>query len=382
MEASPVPFHTFLLKVASRCNLDCTYCYVYNQDDDQWKNQPKRMSADVAAQTAERILEHCLAHDKKDVSIVFHGGEPMIGGEKHLRVLLEAITNSMRGHGMRINFGMQSNLLLFDRAIGDLLKQYRMTIGVSIDGPPKVNDKYRVDLRKKPTSSRLLQSIDLLRAEYPEIFSGFLTVIDVESDPIEVFDYLVSLGTQSVDFLYPLDNYDRRPVGKADLDATPYADWLIKIFDKWYYQNIPVKIRTFDSIMRTFFGGHSRVESVGLTPVDIVVVETNGEIEAVDSLKAAYNGATKLGYDVVNNTFDEVAMDINVKSRQVGVSSLCEQCQSCSLVDYCGGGYVPHRYSSTNQYDNPSVYCSDLVKLITHIYNAVSSSCQKVAANV
>jgi uncharacterized protein len=46
---------------------------------------------------------------------------------------------------------------------------------------------------------------------------------------------------------------------------------------------------------------------------------------------------------------------------------LCAQCRGCPVRAVCGGGYLPHRYSSRNGFDNPSVYCRDLMKLIVHI---------------
>ena len=75
-----IPFHTFIWKIASRCNLNCSYCFVYNMADQRWREQPAFMSDAVARQTAARVREHCQKHDKRDVSIVFHGGEPLLGG--------------------------------------------------------------------------------------------------------------------------------------------------------------------------------------------------------------------------------------------------------------------------------------------------------------
>ncbi len=104
------------------------------------------------------------------------------------------------------------------------------------------------------------------------------------------------------------------------------------------------------------------------------MIETNGEIEAVNSLKAAYDGATELGFDVFRNAFDEVAAHAAVRARQSGVNSLCETCRKCEIVEVCGGGYIPHRYSASRGFDNPSVYCADLQKLINHIGASIATA--------
>lgn len=375
-EVPVTPFHTFLWKIASRCNLNCTYCYVYNLSDDRWKLQPHFMSEAVALQVARRIVEHCQKHDKKDCAIVFHGGEPLLGGASHLRALLDIADSTIRAAGIEFNVGMQSNGLLFTEEIGDLMLERSMSVGVSSDGPPEYNDRYRVDHAGRPSTPALEDKLRLLMSPtYAKVFAGFLCVIDIDSDPVKVFDYLSSWPTRSIDFLMPLDHHDRRPRGKEhDLEATPYGDWLIKAFDRWWASDGKVHIRIFNSLIRQAYGLPSLVESLGLGVVDLVVVETNGDIEGVDSLKSTYNGASSLGYNVFDHDFDIAARDAAVQLRQLGAHQLSETCQQCHVVHICGGGYFPHRYSAANGFKNPSVYSSDLEKLILHIHSVVQGT--------
>ena len=50
---------TYILKVASRCNLNCTYCYVYNKGDDSWRAQPRRMTDETVWALLGRVATHC-----------------------------------------------------------------------------------------------------------------------------------------------------------------------------------------------------------------------------------------------------------------------------------------------------------------------------------
>ncbi len=91
------PFHTFLIKIASLCNLNCSYCYVYQTPDDSWKWKPKHLEKDIAQQIATRIQEHVTEHGLNDVTLVFHGGEPLLAGVQRLRELVNLfLTNSMQ----------------------------------------------------------------------------------------------------------------------------------------------------------------------------------------------------------------------------------------------------------------------------------------------
>ncbi len=370
-DSQAMPFHTYLWKIASRCNINCTYCYIYNLADSRWRDQPKFMSEHVARQTALRIREHCDRYDKRDISIIFHGGEPLLGGVSHLRMLVSVIREVLPD--FRVSLGMQSNGLLFTEEIGDFLRENRFTIGISIDGPPEVNDLHRVDHQGRPTSAALEKKLELITSRYSDIFSGFLCVINPQADPEAVVEYILSYSPRSFDMILPYNNYDNLPEGKeTQLNATPYGDWMIRVFDYWYKQNTRTRVRYFTSFIRLIFGFGAAVESIGLDPIDLIVVETNGEIEGVDSLKSTYDGATKLGYNVFDNDFDVVATHFAVRSRQLGAKALCEKCQQCAVVDVCGGGYVPNRYSSERGFDNPSVYCADLEKVIRHVHNIVS----------
>lgn len=368
--AQSIPFHTFLWKITSRCNIDCSYCYVYQMPDQGWRRQPKLMSEQVARQTAVAMRNHLQRHDKKYAAITFHGGEPLLGGVDHLQMLSRVINEELRSTGLDLLIGMQSNGLLFTREIGDLMLREKITVGISLDGPPEVNDLHRIDHRGRPTGARLEEKLKLLFSPtYRQLFTGFLTYINIDADPVAVTDYLLSWEPYSLDFLFPLDNHDRRPYGKRDDPAaTPYGDWLIASFDHWWGLGCPMRIRIFDSILHLLCGSRSLVESLGLAPVDLVVVETNGEIEGVDSLKATFDGAPRLGFNVFDHEFDEVAAHQAVRQRQLGLDALCQKCRECPVVEICGGGYIPHRYSDANGFDNPSVYSADLEKLIRHIH--------------
>src|ERR1700683_1138966 len=87
----PVPFSEFIVKIHSRCDLACDYCYMYEMADQSWRTQPKRMSTAVAARTATRIAEHVRAHDLTEIALVLHGGEPLLAGPETIAGVLAAV---------------------------------------------------------------------------------------------------------------------------------------------------------------------------------------------------------------------------------------------------------------------------------------------------
>lgn len=126
-------------------------------------------------------------------------------------------------------------------------------------------------------------------------------------------------------------------------------------------------MRLFEECLALLLGLPAATESLGLTPFDAVVVETDGSIEQVDSLKSAYEGAAETGLDVFRHDFDEALRHPGVAARQAGLAALADTCRACPLVAVCGGGHYAHRYRAGAGFTNPSVYCADLQRFIHHV---------------
>jgi uncharacterized protein len=140
-------------------------------------------------------------------------------------------------------------------------------------------------------------------------------------------------------------------------------------------------VRFFEEIINLLIGGRSAVESIGLTPITLVVVETDGTLEQVDSLKAAFDGAAWTGLNVFDHSFDAALETPAVAARQIGVAALGETCRSCRVHQVCGGGLYPHRYRAGSGFRNPSVYCPDLVRLIDHIRDRLAGDIERARSS-
>jgi uncharacterized protein len=154
---------------------------------------------------------------------------------------------------------------------------------------------------------------------------------------------------------------------------------MISIFDDWFngYKS-HIRIRFFEEILYRLFGHKGSLESLGTEEVGLITISSNGAYEQVDTMKSVFPGAQNIGLNVIDNDLDEVLLQKGVKDRQLGKSGLSSKCQNCKVVNICGGGYYPHRYSQINEFNNPSVYCEDLFELITHIENKVILKLEKV----
>ncbi|WP_326669227.1 radical SAM/SPASM protein FxsBH, inactivated beta-hydroxylase extension form [Streptomyces sp. NBC_01257] len=361
-----VPFREVVLKVHSRCDLACDHCYVYEHADQSWRTRPKTISDDVIFRTAQRLAEHAKTHALPSVSVILHGGEPLLAGPARLRRICEELTSAFDGIAA-LDLRIHTNGLQLSPRYLDLFSEYDVRVGISLDGDRAANDRHRRFADGRSSHPLVLKAVELLRQErYRHLNLGLLCTIDIENDPHAVLDALTELEPPLIDFLLPHATWDDPPP-RPDGSPTAYADWLLAVFDRWQEQGRPVPVRIFSSVASTLNGGPSLTESLGLAPTDLVVVETDGRLEQVDSLKSAYEGAADTGFDVFAHSFDEVAAHPGVRARQLGLAGVSETCRACPVVRSCGGGLYTHRYSSAGSgegFDNPSVYCHDLAALV------------------
>lgn len=156
---------------------------------------------------------------------------------------------------------------------------------------------------------------------------------------------------------------------------TPYGDWLCAVFDRWWPAGRrETRIRLFEECLALLLGLPAAAEALGLDPLNAVVVETDGAIEQVDSLKSAYDTAAATGLDVFRHSFDRALRHPGVAARQAGADALAATCRSCPLLTVCGGGHYAHRYRAGHGFINPSVYCADLDRLIRHVAAGLSDA--------
>lgn len=373
---SPTPFRDVVLKVHQRCNLACDYCYVYTMADQSWRDRPTIMEAATWRAAAARMAEHAATHDLASMRLVLHGGEPLLAGADRLRALVADFRAALP---VGLDVQLQTNGLLLTQEFLDLFREYGIRVGVSLDGNASDNDRRRRHADGRGSFAAVERGLRLLNGAGGDAFAGLLCTVDPTIDPLACYEALLSYHPPTIDLLLPHANWSVPPARPAAGGPHPYADWLIAIFDRWYdAPRQETSIRLFEDVMALILGGTSRSEQVGLSPVAVVVVESDGAIELVDSLKSAYAGACATGLTVFDHPLDAALDHPGVVARQIGVAALSDTCRACALHSVCGGGHYAHRYHGRDGFRNPSVYCPDLIVLIRHVHGRMAADVRRL----
>lgn len=361
---------SFVVKVASRCNLNCSYCYMYNMGDNTYMDQPKFMSEDTITHLARKLKNYTEASEIENIALVFHGGEPLLCKKEFYENFFA--TFKKEAPDLNVEYLIQTNGVTLDQEWYDFFNANGVIVGISMDGPEEFHDKYRVNHKGEGSYEEVSRAIRLGNTNN---LSCVLMVINEGIPPAELYAEMKNVGTKRWNLLFPdghyqnlSDGFDREQYGHPD--HTPYGDWLIELYKIWKADSDRTSIYLFESLVKMIVGQrHIGDQLMGRKTNGVLVIETDGSIEIVDSIRACYEGITRNDLSVHTNEimdlFDERVFGIYYNAHD----QVCEKCLNCPVYDICGGGFLGHRYSIENGFDNPTIYCKDMIRFITFLQN-------------
>jgi uncharacterized protein len=363
-EAANIAVFSFVLvKLASRCNIDCTYCYWF-RDADVYKKPPV-LTIEAEDAFCQKLEEHIKKFDLEHFMIVFHGGEPLLFPKRRFTAFLDKLCAIEERTNCMITRGVTTNAILIDREWVKIFEKYDVLPSVSIDGPAEIHDQTRVDFKGNGTHAATMKGMEMLRAAGLE--PGIISVCNPATDPVRLLSYVVNeLGIKQFDILPPDAKHGDNP--------PPIDRYFIRLFDEWldHYAEKGVRIATLDAMIRGLSGHLSICDTVGLGPVETVTLMSDGSLEPLDVLRIAGDGSTASQSSVFANALQDVQEDPRWLAAYKASLDLPQVCRRCEFFDACGGGHLAQRWSAERQFDNPSVYCDSWKNIFTHIWGRIA----------
>ncbi|MEO0477478.1 MAG: radical SAM protein, partial [Planctomycetota bacterium] len=235
--------------------------------DKTYDRVPSNMSPTTFGQLIERIDDYCESMCIDEFHLTLHGGEPLMWPSKYFTDSIPLIRRSGR-----IRATLQTNASLpFDLSTMQLLSDYGIRIGISLDGPEKYNDIWRIDKKGRGSYSSVMNFVkELDQNNLMSNLGGFLSVINTDIAPREYFDWVMDLPKKRIDVLMPIDinysNFDKRNDGRI-------GQWLAELFDIWFLNDDPeVYIRTFSSTVELMCGGSNHTDKLVNDSIPMFVI--------------------------------------------------------------------------------------------------------------
>ncbi|MBL8512263.1 MAG: radical SAM protein [Betaproteobacteria bacterium] len=358
-------FVEVVLKLTERCNINCTYCYMFNMGNDDYLAHPIYIDSAVIEKVAAFLAKGVQELSAKRIRIDFHGGEPLMLKPARFDWLCEKLRREIEPFAA-IEFAMQTNGMLINEEWLALFEKHRVGIGISIDGPQDLHDAHRVDHQGKGTHAKVIEGIQRAQKAASEKrlpVPGFLTVINPDHDGGRIYRHLVDdLGATSMNFLLPMWSHDSIPSGAAE----KLGKYLCSVFDEWVKDdNLKIKVRILHQTMRAMTAGSGFVaalEGIRANEFALLTIASNGDLGPDDELKPLNFGQ---GTCNVSNTslVDFLNSDLMTYLDDVA-HTLPVDCYECPWQNYCRGGAqhgsLINRFSSKAEFQNKSALCDGL----------------------
>jgi uncharacterized protein len=377
------PFHLLTKPIGPICNLDCKYCFYLEKEKLYPGENSWRMSDAVLE---EYIRQYIHSQPAPEIHFAWQGGEPTLLGVEFFRKAV-ALQNKF-ADGKSIFNAIQTNGTLLDDEWCGFLVQNKFLVGLSVDGPAELHDKYRVDKRQQPTFSAVMRGLELLKKHGVDF--NTLTVINRANSqqPLVVYRFLKSIGSRFLQFI-PLverpapvdmknDGYDFAappPPGRKEnvsavapwsVEAEQYGNFLCAIFDEWVRQDVGTTfVQLFDVALGNWMGLGSTLCVFAEKCGAALAIEHNGDIFSCDHYVYPRH---KLG-NVMNQSLG--AMVNSQQQTKFGndkLDSLPKYCRECEVRFACNGECPKHRFIKTpDGEDGLNYLCAAYKKFFNHI---------------
>ena len=381
--AGPVAFNVMIKPAGSLCNLDCRYCYYLDKADIYGGVEP-RMSLQMLETC---VREYIQANDVPEVTFNWHGGEPLVMGLDFYR---KAVALEQKYAGDKtIRNTIQTNGTLIDQNWASFFRDNGFLVGISIDGPADLHDRYRRDKGGAPTFDKVLRGISLLYRNNVE-FNTMTTVNKTsEGRGLEVYSFLKSIGSRYMQFMpvvehvkYPF-GANGKPVKGArpyivspqeegasiapwSVDALAFGKFLTDIFDSWVLSDVGrYFVNIFDAALACWCGVMPGTCAYAQTCGGNSIIEHNGDVYPCDHF--VYSGY-RLG-----NVAEDSLRTMMESGQQVrfGISkrnSLPYKCLKCRYLFACNGECPKHRFSRTESGETGlNALCEGYFKFYSHV---------------
>lgn len=366
------PFSLLIKPTSADCNLRCAYCFYLPKLALYPQVKRHRMSLEVL----ERMVSSYMATDQPQYIFGWQGGEPTLMGLEFFQHVTRLQVKYGKP-GAIVSNGLQTNATLIDDALAAHLAEYNFLVGVSIDGPEDIHDRWRTNAAGVGSHADVLRGIRALQRHGAEFNALVLVNSANVGRAAEVYHYLCDLGILFHQYI-PCVEFDEhgRPLPYT-ITGAQWGDFLCAIFDEWISADTRrVSIRLFDAILALLVDGVRNVCHFGRNCRQYFVVEYNGDVYPCDFF---VEPDLKLG-NVLTHSWEQLQQSETYRRFGRQKAQWNKACNSCEFLHFCSGDCLKHRFRTNSDPRSLSWLCEGWKRFYSHSLPAFRRLAAEIAA--
>ncbi len=350
-------FQILAKPVGARCNLHCAYCYYLPYAN----SEPASMPYDLLE---IYIRQHIQACSSPIIQFSWHGGEPTLFGLDGFRKIV-SLQKKLCPAERRIINGIQTNGILLDSDWYRFLAMEGFTVGLSLDGPELIHNRFRTAQGQNPTHSQVLEAFERLRDH--GIATECLCVVHSATvqRPLEIYDFFRGIEAPYLTFL-PLVEYSSEGfISDRTVPSEAWGEFLCAIFDVWLNQDIGrIKIQIFEEAFRSAFAMPHTLCIFRPICGGVPILESNGDVYGCDHFRTAEHLLGNIRNTSLRDLLDSSQQQAFGRGKK---DTLPQECRRCAVLNMCNGGCPKNRFIHSSDGESGLNYlCSGYKRFFTH----------------
>ncbi|MFW6161393.1 MAG: anaerobic sulfatase maturase [Planctomycetota bacterium] len=347
----PLQFQLLVKPAGSRCNLRCKYCFYYGTDR-YFAEGPADRGKTMSVATMDAMVRELLAYRMPQSILAWQGGEPTLAGLDFFRAVVES-EKRHGADGQVVGNALQTNGVLIGAEWAKFLTEYHFLVGLSIDGPRKLHEKYR-----GKSWQRTMDAAKAMRDHGTEF--NILTVVSEANMRRggEVYEWLVGQGFDEIQFIPCRETLPDGTAAPFSCQPEALGDFLIAAFDRWIARDVGVvNERVFNCLLHYYLHGEPNLCTFRARCGDYICIERGGEVFPCDFYVQPEHRLGTLGERPMHEFYT------TVREEHFGTlkAQVDPECRACEWYDLCHGGCPRDRLPSGRNY-----YCPGYKKFFAH----------------
>ena len=348
------PLSLLIKPVSGSCNMNCSYCFY----TDEIQNREIQCTGRMSYTTMHKLIDHAFEYADSECTFAFQGGEPTLAGLDFYEEFSNYVNSHTNPKQLTIHYAFQTNGILIDESWAKWFSENQVLVGISLDGPKTIHDKYRKDHHGEGTFDRVMKAVQIFKTY--NVDYNILCVVHSASayKAKKIYEFYRKNDMNYHQYIECLDPLDAQR-GSFEYSLTPnrYETFLKDLFDVWYDDMISghyVYNRYFENLMmimigqgpescnmRGFCGPQWVIESDGSTyPCDFYVLDE-----------------WKLG-NVMTEDFETMEQTRRASGFVQQSQILPDECKSCKWLMLCRNGCRRNRGLNGMNVQGKNYFCS------------------------
>jgi serine-type anaerobic sulfatase-maturating enzyme len=350
-------FHLMAKPTGPICNLDCEYCFYLEKEKLYAPKNNWAMPGEVLEKYIKEFIE---TQNIPTITFAWQGGEPTLLG-------IEFFKNAVKlqqkySNGKKIENTFQTNGILLNDKWGEFLAENNFLVGLSIDGPREIHNKYRIHKGGQPSFDKVINGLSYLKNHKVEFNTLTCVQIDNSYKPLEVYNFLKEIGSRFMQFI-PIVERKAANVNGTELDlvsssykenalvtdwsveSLQYGKFMMAIFDYWVRNDIGnYFVQLFDVCLGIWFGQEASLCIFKETCGQALALEHNGDVYSCDHFVYPENKLQNIMQESLKKIVDsekQVRFGLDKKNK------LPQYCLDCDVRFACNGECPKNRFINT-----------------------------------